>query len=203
MTSATASPIVPVILSGGAGTRLWPLSRETAPKPVMPVPDGETLLGKTVARALEASGLDPCCLKLELTESVLMRDVETTLVILKQLNDMGVRLSIDDFGTGYSSFNYLRRFPLHTLKIDRSFVRDIPGHQDVAAITRAIIAMGHSLKFNVVAEGVETHPQLEYLRELGCDEYQGYLFSAAVPADQFGVLLQREHEDRAPKRAWG
>jgi PAS domain S-box-containing protein len=147
---------------------------------------------KTVARALAASGLDPCCLKLELTESVLMREVETTLVILQQLNDMGVQLSIDDFGTGYSSFNYLRRFPLHTLKIDRSFVRDIPGHKDVAAITRAIVAMGHGLRLNVVAEGVETHPQLEYLRELGCDEYQGCHFSAAVPAEQFEALLQRE-----------
>jgi len=154
-----------------------------------------------VARALEASGLDPSCLKLELTESVLMREIETTLVILEQLKALGVQLVIDDFGTGYSSFNYLRRFPLHTLKIDRSFVRDIPGHQDVSAITRAIIAMGHSLKLNVVAEGVETHPQLDYLRELGCDEYQGYLFSAAVPAGQFEELLRREHETSAPQKA--
>jgi len=158
---------------------------------------------QTVARALEASGLDPRCLKLELSESVLMREIETTLVILKQLNDIGVQLSIDDFGTGYSSFSYLRRFALHTLKIDRSLVRDIPGHQDVAAITKAIIAMGHSLKLNVVAEGVETHPQLEYLRELGCDEYQGYLFSAAVPVAQFEELLRRERRNRAPKRARG
>jgi len=147
---------------------------------------------QAVACALKASGLDPRCLMLELTESVLMREIETTLVILKQLNDMGVQLSIDDFGTGYSSFSYLRRFPLHTLKIDRSFVRDIPGHQDVGAITKAIIAMGHSLKLNVVAEGVETHPQLDYLRELGCDEYQGYLFSAAVPVGQFEEVLRRE-----------
>jgi EAL domain-containing protein (putative c-di-GMP-specific phosphodiesterase class I) len=156
---------------------------------------------QTVARALQASGLDPARLKLELTESVLMREVETTLLILKQLNEMGVQLSIDDFGTGYSSFSYLRRFPLHTLKIDRSFVRDIPGHQDVAAITRAIIAMGHSLKLKVVAEGVETRPQLDYLRELGCDEYQGYLFSATIPADQFEALLLREQENRAAEHA--
>jgi PAS domain S-box-containing protein len=163
----------------------------------------QSAMPQTVVRALEASGLDPRCLKLELTESVLMREIETTLLILKQLNDMGVQLSIDDFGTGYSSFNYLRRFPLHTLKIDRSFVRDIVGHEDVAAITSAIIAMGHSLKLNVVAEGVETHPQLEYLRELGCDEYQGYLFSAAVPAEQFAELLRREHEDPASKQPRG
>jgi PAS domain S-box-containing protein len=156
-----------------------------------------------VARALESSGLDPSCLKLELTESVLMRDIETTLLILKQLNDLGVQLSIDDFGTGYSSFSYLRRFPLHTLKIDRSFVRDIPGHQDVAAITKAIIAMGHSLKLNVIAEGVEIQPQLEYLQELGCDEYQGYLFSAAIPSAQFEDLLAREYEGCVPKRARG
>lgn len=151
-----------------------------------------------VARALEASGLPPGCLTLELTESVLMREVETTLVILKQLNDLGVQLSIDDFGTGYSSFSYLRRFPLHTLKIDRSFVRDIPGREDVAAITKAIIAMGHSLKLKVVAEGVETQPQLDYLSEIGCDEYQGYLCSAAVPAAQFDDLLRRERGERAP-----
>ena len=148
---------------------------------------------KAVARALAASGLDPRCLKLELTESVLMREVETTLVIMKLLDEMGVQLSIDDFGTGYSSFSYLRRFPLHALKIDRSFVRDIPDHQDVAAITRAIIAMGHSLRLKVVAEGVETRPQLDYLRELGCDEFQGHLFSAAVPAGRFEELLVRAH----------
>jgi PAS domain S-box-containing protein len=156
----------------------------------------QSTMAQAVTRALKASGLDPRCLKLELTESVLMREIESTLVILKQLNDMGVQLSIDDFGTGYSSFNYLRRFPLHTLKIDHSFVRDIPGHQDVAAITKAIIAMGHSLKLTVVAEGVETHPQLEYLRELGCDEYQGYLFSTAVPAGQFEKLLLAQEEVR-------
>jgi PAS domain S-box-containing protein len=160
----------------------------------------QSAMPQTVARALKASGLEPSCLKLELTESVLMREIETTLAILKQLIEMGVQLCIDDFGTGYSSFNYLRRFPLHTLKVDQSFVRDIPGHQDVAAITRAIIAMGHGLNLNVVAEGVETHPQLEYLRELGCDEYQGYLFSAAVPAGQFEELLRHDRENRAPKQ---
>jgi len=149
-----------------------------------------------VARALEASGLEPRYLKLELTESVLMREIDTTLATLAQLNDMGVQLSIDDFGTGYSSFSYLRRFPLDTLKIDRSFVRDIPGRSDVAAITRAIIAMGRSLRLTLVAEGVETHPQLEFLRELGCDEYQGYLFSAAVEPGEFEKLLEREREAR-------
>jgi PAS domain S-box-containing protein len=154
-----------------------------------------------VARALATSGLEPRRLKLELTESVLMRDAESTLVALKKLNDMGVQLCIDDFGTGYSSFSYLRRFPLHTLKIDRSFVRDVPGHEDVAAITGAIIAMGHSLKLNVVAEGVETQPQLDYLREIGCDEYQGYLFSAAVPAQQFEDLLRKENGIRASMSA--
>jgi predicted signal transduction protein with EAL and GGDEF domain len=149
---------------------------------------------QTVARALKANRLDPQRLKLELTESVLMRDAEATLVVLKKLNDMGVQLCIDDFGTGYSSFSYLRRFPLHTLKIDRSFVRDVARHEDVAAITRAIIAMGHSLKLNVVAEGVETRDQLDYLRSIGCDEYQGYLFSAAIPAEQFEALLHGDHQ---------
>ena len=154
-------------------------------------------ISQAVARALAQSGLDPRNLKLELTESVLMRDVEPTLVVLEQLNALGVELAADDFGTGYSSFNYLRRFPLRTLKIDRSFMHDIPGRQDAATIVRAIIAMGHSLKLNVVAEGVETHAQLEYLNELGCDEYQGYLFSAAISAAEFEELLRGGQRKRA------
>ncbi|MEK7361404.1 MAG: bifunctional diguanylate cyclase/phosphodiesterase, partial [Pseudomonadota bacterium] len=161
----------------------------------------QSAMPQTVAGALKASGLDPRCLKLELTESVLMHETQATLLILEQLNDMGVQLSIDDFGIGYSSFSYLRRFPLHTLKIDRSFVRDVATHEDVAAIARAIVAMGHSLKFNVVAEGVETRTQLDYLRELGCDEYQGNVFSAAVPAGQFEELLRHEHESGSTKQA--
>jgi EAL domain-containing protein (putative c-di-GMP-specific phosphodiesterase class I) len=163
----------------------------------------QNTMPQIVARALATSGLEPRRLKLELTESVLMRDAESTLIALKKLNDMGVQLCIDDFGTGYSSFSYLRRFPLHTLKIDRSFVRDVPGHEDVAAITRAIIAMGHSLKLNVVAEGVETHPQLDFLREIGCDEYQGYLFSAAIPAGQFEDLLRSKLQDRSSSEPGG
>ena len=138
---------------------------------------------------LEETGFDPNFLELELTESALMAEPEEAAVLLSQLKRMGVRLAIDDFGTGYSSLSYLRRFPLHTLKIDKSFVRDIPHHQDDMEIATAIIQLGHILGFTVLAEGVETEAQLAFLRERGCDLYQGYLFSKPVPAAEFERLL--------------
>jgi len=138
---------------------------------------------------LEETGFDPNYLELELTESALMAEPEEAAVLLSQLKRMGVRLAIDDFGTGYSSLSYLRRFPLHTLKIDKSFVRDIPHHQDDMEIATAIIQLGHILGFTVLAEGVETEAQLAFLRERGCDLYQGYLFSKPVPAAEFERLL--------------
>jgi len=150
-----------------------------------------TAMAKIVAAALTASGLDPRWLELELTESVLMRDIEAANAMLRELRDMGVRLSIDDFGTGYSSLSYLRRLPLHTLKIDRAFVRDLPDVDDAAAIATAILAMAKSLKLDVIAEGVETPAQLEFLRSHGCDQYQGYLYSPAVPAERFAAILAR------------
>jgi EAL domain-containing protein (putative c-di-GMP-specific phosphodiesterase class I) len=103
---------------------------------------------------------------------------------------MGIHLSIDDFGTGYSSLSYLKRFPIDSVKIDRSFIHDIPGDADDAAITRAIIAMAHSLRLKVIAEGVETEEQLSFLRELGCDEMQGYYFSEPLAEDEF-LRLQK------------
>ena len=146
-------------------------------------------LTDSVAAALQGSGLDPAYLELEVTESMLMHSVDATLNTLFKLKEMGVRLAIDDFGTGYSSLAYLKRFPLESLKIDRSFVKDLPGDAEDAAITKAIIAMAHSLKLSVVAEGVETTEQLAFLQQHGCDLLQGFLFSRPVPAADVPALL--------------
>jgi diguanylate cyclase (GGDEF)-like protein/PAS domain S-box-containing protein len=143
-----------------------------------------------VARVLNETGLDPAALEFEITESMVMHDPERAVKLLSRLKDMGIYLSIDDFGTGYSSLGYLKRFPLDSVKIDRSFIRDIPGDADDAAITRAIIAMAHSLRLKVIAEGVETEEQLRFLRDLGCDEMQGYYFSKPLAEDEFLRLLQ-------------
>jgi EAL domain-containing protein (putative c-di-GMP-specific phosphodiesterase class I) len=139
-------------------------------------------LFETVAAVLEATGLDARWLELELTESMLMNDPRTTIATLRRFKDVGIHLSIDDFGTGYSSLSYLKRFPIDALKIDRSFVREITTNPDDAAIATAIILMGHSLKLDVVAEGVETESQLSFLQILQCNEIQGYLISPPVPA---------------------
>ena len=149
----------------------------------------ESLL-QDVARTLRDTKLDPAWLEFEITESMLMRDPENAVKLLGGLKTMGICLSLDDFGTGYSSLSYLKRFPLDSVKIDRSFVRDLPGDADVAAITRAIIAMAHSLRLKVIAEGVETGEQLSFLREEGCDEMQGYLFSRPLPEDEFQRLVR-------------
>jgi diguanylate cyclase (GGDEF)-like protein/PAS domain S-box-containing protein len=149
----------------------------------------ETLLG-TIDQVLRDTGLDPHYLELELTESIIMKDAEATITMLYKLKSMGLRLSIDDFGTGYSSLSYLKRFPLDTLKVDRSFVRNVTTDPDDAAITTAIIAMAHSLNLKVIAEGVETEKQLAFLSKQKCDEMQGYLFSPPVPAAVLTQLLQ-------------
>jgi diguanylate cyclase (GGDEF)-like protein/PAS domain S-box-containing protein len=143
-----------------------------------------------ISRALAMSGLDPRFLELELTESIVMPNAEEAVSTLQQLKAMGVRISLDDFGTGYSSLSYLKKFPLDTLKIDQSFLRDIASDPDSTAITKAIIAMGHSLNLRVIAEGVETEHQLAFLREQGCDEAQGYFFSPPLPADEFRLLFE-------------
>jgi EAL domain-containing protein (putative c-di-GMP-specific phosphodiesterase class I) len=120
-----------------------------------------------------------------------MTEPEASVTILEQLSQMGVLVSVDDFGTGYSSMSYLRRLPVDKLKIDREFIREIMSHPDDASIVRAIVSLAHSLRLKVVAEGVEAVEQLEFLKSLGCDEYQGYYFSPAVPAQDFAVLLGR------------
>ncbi|HEY9616936.1 MAG TPA: EAL domain-containing protein [Microcoleaceae cyanobacterium] len=146
------------------------------------------LLGM-VTQVLEETQLDPTLLVLELTETSVMEDVDTTISILQQLKKMGVQISIDDFGTGYSSLNYLKRFPIDVLKIDQSFVQDIITDTNDAAIAKAIIAMAQSLQLKVIAEGVETQEQYEFLRQNGCNAMQGYLFSRPLNAIEFVALL--------------
>lgn len=142
-----------------------------------------------IAGTLAETGLDPRLLELEITESMIMRHPEKSSAILQQLHEIGVQFSIDDFGTGYSSLAYLKRFPVHRLKIDQSFMRDIITDTDDAAIVTAVIAMAKSLALEVVAEGVETQEQLAFMAQLRCDEYQGFYFSKPVPAEEFARLL--------------
>jgi diguanylate cyclase (GGDEF)-like protein/PAS domain S-box-containing protein len=150
-----------------------------------------------VARALADHRLGADALEVEITESVLMADPERANRTLQALHGMGVHVSIDDFGTGYSSLAYLKRFPAQTVKIDRSFVSGLPRDHDDAAITQAVIAMAHSLGLEVVAEGVETQAQLDFLLRLGCDQAQGYLISRPVPADQLQRMLAPVDSARA------
>jgi len=148
-------------------------------------------LAAVVRAALCDARLEPGFLELELTESAVMHNPEASAATLQVLSAMGVHISIDDFGTGYSSLSYLRRFPLDKLKIDRSFIRDLMTNPDDVSIVRAIISLAHSLRLRVVAEGVETADQLNFLRDLGCDQYQGFHCSPAVPADSFVTLIKR------------
>jgi diguanylate cyclase (GGDEF)-like protein len=144
-----------------------------------------------VRGALERSNLPPGRLVLELTESILMPNAESSIEMLYELKEMGVKLALDDFGTGYSSFSYLSRFPLDELKIDRSFVSGLPVERDSIAIVGAIIALARELELKVVAEGVETREQLQFLRSRHCQEYQGYLCSRPAPAEAFANLVRK------------
>lgn len=150
-------------------------------------------LAEIVRRSLAHASLDPSLLELEITEGTAMDRAESTIQILNALKEIGVKLSIDDFGTGYSSLSYLQRFPLDVLKIDRSFVKDIHKQPESQAIVKAILAMARSLKLSVIAEGVETHEELRFLKESGCDAMQGYYFSPPVPALDATRLLQETH----------
>jgi len=142
--------------------------------------------------ALDDAGLEARFLEVELTESVVMSDPEESIAILEKLSTMGVLVSVDDFGTGYSSMSYLRRFPIDKLKIDRGFISEVASRPDDASIVRAIVSLAHSLRLKVVAEGVETEEQLAFLRSLGCDQYQGYHFSPALPAAKFEALVRAQ-----------
>jgi diguanylate cyclase len=145
---------------------------------------------RQVADVLAETGLDPARLELEITESVAMDNADHTVEILQRMQELGVRLTIDDFGTGYSSLSYLKRFPLHALKIDRSFVQDIATDPRNAAVAQAIVALGHGLSIDVIAEGVETEEQRTLLQAQGCQALQGYLFSRPLPPHRFSALLR-------------
>jgi len=180
-----------VLMTACAQIRYW----QEAGLPVVPVSVNlsvyqfsDEIVG-TLKFILDAYGVDPALLELELTESASMADAGKSYGLLAQLKAMGIRLAIDDFGTGYSNLNYLKRFPVDKLKLDKSFVDDILDDGDDLAISRAVIAMAHGLRLTVVAEGVETAGQLALLAEIGCDTIQGYYYSKAVPPEEFGRML--------------
>ena len=149
-------------------------------------------LVESISRTLEESGLDADNLELELTESMVMHDVEKAIVQMNMLRELGLQLSIDDFGTGYSSLEYLKRFPINSLKIDRSFIRDLAEDSQDAAIIEAIIAMADKLKMNVIAEGIETEAHMKFVRSVGCHEAQGYYLGRPMSAEDFNSTLQEE-----------
>jgi len=142
-----------------------------------------------VVQTLTETRLDPVCLELELTETSIMENPEAAAELLTEIRDLGARVAIDDFGTGYSSLSYLKRLPIDTVKLDRSFVKGATSHPDDAALVMAIITLAHNLGLKVIAEGVETDEQMNFLRLLRCDEAQGYLFSKPVPAGVFESTL--------------
>ena len=160
-------------------------------------------LQQTIADALTESGLTADWLELEITESIIMQNAERASGLLQYFRDLGAHVLIDDFGTGYSSLGYLKHFPIDSLKIDRSFVRDIPHDSDDVAITQAIIAMARSLKIKVIAEGVETQAQLKFLQEQGCNQIQGYIFSEPLPPAEFLKLLESNPITRLPANEVG
>jgi diguanylate cyclase (GGDEF)-like protein/PAS domain S-box-containing protein len=153
-------------------------------------------LAQRIRNVIEISQLPPECLELEITESTLMDDVESAIGIMQEIKNTGVSIAIDDFGTGYSSLAYIKRFPIDVLKVDRSFVMDIPEDQNDMAITAAVIAMAHKLSLEVVAEGVETQDQLHFLRRNNCDEGQGYLFSRPLSLGQLHQFLRENERQR-------
>jgi EAL domain-containing protein (putative c-di-GMP-specific phosphodiesterase class I) len=142
-----------------------------------------------ILQIIRETGICPHQLELEITESTIMDDLDAAASTMRALHCSGISISIDDFGTGYSSLNHLKRFPINNVKIDRSFVRDITTDSDDAAIVGAIVSMAHNMELKVIAEGVETEEQLEFLRKLHCDEIQGFLFSPPVPHQEASELL--------------
>ena len=146
-------------------------------------------LEERIRAIVAAAGIDPSLIELEITESQLMHDPDHAIQVLRALGAAGVRIAIDDFGTGYSSLAYLTRFPLASLKIDRSFVADVLDDEADATIVRTIVDMAHTLGFTVIAEGVELDSQAAFLRTLGCEQAQGFLFARPMPAEEFSALI--------------
>ena len=156
-----------------------------------------TDMAAVIKETLQSTGLNPAYLEIELTESLLMQDVEGGIKILQALKDLGLHVSIDDFGTGFSSLSYLKRLPVDKLKIDQSFVKDLTTDPGDAAIVISMITLAHNLDLTVVAEGVETEEQLGFLRAEACDEAQGYLISKPMPGEEFAEWVQtRETEQK-------
>jgi EAL domain-containing protein (putative c-di-GMP-specific phosphodiesterase class I) len=174
----------------------WPDEIEVSVN-LSPVQFKKRGLVEQVEAALSDSGLPPSRLDLEITESVMLVDSKATLATLHRLHDRGVKLSMDDFGTGYSSLSYLRSFPFDKIKIDRSFVRDSSNNADAKAIVKAMIGLGQSLGMATTAEGVETEAQLELIRQHGCTEAQGYLFSKPMAAKDVVAWVAQFHAGRA------
>jgi len=160
---------------------------------------GDSQLLPKLTRIIQASGIDPSSLELEITESVVMSHGESAVAVLKQLKSIGVQIAIDDFGTGYSSLGYLKHFPIDTIKVDRSFIRDIPADSGDMKIARAIIAMAHALRLKVVAEGVENAEQLRFLHAENCDAAQGYFLYRPIPADEVADVLKVNRPDRVAR----
>ena len=156
-----------------------------------------TDLSRTINQIIEETAINPAMLELELTESILMKEGDSSVHVLNEFKKMGLSVSVDDFGTGYSSLNYLKRLPLDILKIDRSFVEDIEINSDDTTIIKTIIAMAHNLNLKVIAEGVETMEQMDFLIKHGCEEAQGYLFSKPLPADEFEQLFQDQQKAKS------
>jgi EAL domain-containing protein (putative c-di-GMP-specific phosphodiesterase class I) len=159
----------------------------------------DSMLLPKLTRIIHTSGLDPSSLELEITESVVMSHGESAVAVLEKLKSIGVQIAIDDFGTGYSSLGYLKRFPIDTLKMDRSFIRDIPSDSGDIKIARAIIALAHALRLKVVAEGVERTEQLKFLRAERCDAAQGYFLFRPLPADEVTEVLKINRRECVPR----
>jgi diguanylate cyclase (GGDEF)-like protein len=181
--------------------RVWQVEYESTPMLVLSVNLSarqfqQISLVPDIAAVLKKTGLPPACLKLEITESVIMQDAPATLARLHALKDLGVQLAVDDFGTGYSSLGYLKRFPMDVLKIDKGFVRGLGHNPEDTAIVKAIVTMAKNLDLSVTAEGIETAEQLTQLRELGCDRGQGYYFARPLAADPLAALFARGVTER-------
>jgi EAL domain-containing protein (putative c-di-GMP-specific phosphodiesterase class I) len=153
---------------------------------------------QSVANALAEFALEPQCIELELTESILIQDAQEALQRLQGLSELGVKLAIDDFGTGYSSLAYLKRFPIGRLKIDRSFVKGLPGDESDAGIVRAIANMARALRLELIAEGVETEAQLQFMKQLGCQQFQGFIKSPALDVVSFESMMDAGRPLPAP-----